>query len=226
MNAPTGELVKKTGSAAPIVVRIKRQDRPDGAPYWETFALDYRPNMNMTSVLRAIAANPVTVEGKRVAPVNYEVSCLEEVCGSCTMLINGTCRQACSALIDRIRDEHGDAAITVAPMTKFPVVRDLVVDRTRMIENLKRIQGWIPVDGYYDAGPGPKIEPKRQEELYALSRCMTCGCCLEACPQFTKDNHFVGAQVVAQVQYFNRHPGKVGADARLEAVMGEGGISD
>ena len=56
---------------------------------------------------------------------------------------------------------------------------------------------------------------------------MTCGCCLEACPQFTKDNDFVGAQIFAQTDYFNSHAtGKLLAEDRLDVIMGEGGISD
>jgi succinate dehydrogenase / fumarate reductase iron-sulfur subunit len=216
-----------TASNAPIVLKIKRQDTPDTAPYWQTFSIPYKPNMNITSVLQAIAMNPKTASGERTTPLTYDAACLEEVCGSCTMVINGKVRQACSALIDPIRAEVGDGPVTLEPMTKFPVVRDLVVDRTRMFENLKRIKAWIPVDGYYNQGPGPKIDPKKQDELYAMSRCMTCGCCLEACPQFTKDNTFVGAQVISQVKYFNLHPtGKVDADERLEEIMGEGGITD
>jgi succinate dehydrogenase / fumarate reductase, iron-sulfur subunit len=214
----------------PIVLKIQRQDRPDSAPYWETFSIPYKPNMNITSCLQGIAANPVTCEGHKTSPVNYDVACLEEVCGSCTMIINGKVRQACSTLIDAIRAEGGEGApapITIEPMRKFPLVRDLIVDRTRMFENLKRIKAWIPVDGYYDQGPGPKIAPGTQDALYALSRCMTCGCCLEACPQFTLDNTFVGAQVFGQVQYFNLHPtGKIEGDERLETIMGEGGITD
>jgi succinate dehydrogenase / fumarate reductase, iron-sulfur subunit len=210
-----------------IVVKIQRRDTPTGGPYWETFSVPYKPNMNITSVFQAIAANPVTVEGKKTSPINYDVACLEEVCGSCTMVINGKVRQACSALIDHIRKEEGEGPIEIGPMTKFPVVRDLMVDRTRMFENLKRIRGWLPVDGYYDLGAGPKVDPKKQDYLYSLSRCMTCGCCLEACPQFTLTNTFVGAQVIGQVNYFNGHPtGKVDADERLETIMGDGGITD
>jgi succinate dehydrogenase / fumarate reductase, iron-sulfur subunit len=216
-----------TISTTPIVLKIKRQDTPDGAAYWQTFSIPYKPNMNITSVLQAIAMNPKTAAGEITTPLTYDAACLEEVCGSCTMVINGKARQACSALIDPIRAEVGDGAITLEPMSKFPVVRDLVVDRTRMFENLKRIKGWIPVDGYYNLGAGPKIDPKKQDELYAMSRCMTCGCCLEACPQFTKDNTFVGAQIFSQVKYFNQHPtGKVDGDERLEEIMGEGGITD
>ena len=147
-------------SDTPIVLQIKRQDRPDSAPYWQTFSIPYKPNMNITSVLQAIAANPVTADGQKTSPVNYDAACLEEVCGSCTMLINGTARQACSALIDHIRKESGDGPITIAPMSKFPMVRDLIVDRARMFENLKRIRGWIPVDGYYNQGPARASTPK------------------------------------------------------------------
>ena len=225
MTAPE---TKPAENQPPIVLIVKRQDKPDTAAYWQTFSIPYRPNMNVTSVLQQIAAYPTTAEGEATAPINYDVACLEEVCGSCTMVINGKARQACSALIDPIRAEKGAAApITIEPMSKFPMIRDLIVDRSRMFENLKRIKAWIPVDGYYDLGPGPKIDPKLQEPLYAMSRCMTCGCCLEACPQFTFDNAFVGAQVLSQVRYFNMHPtGKVDADARLEVVMGDGGITD
>ena len=212
---------------APILLKIQRQDRPDSAPYWQSFSIPYKRNMNITSCFQAIALNPVTAEGQKTTPINYDAACLEEVCGSCTMLINGHVRQACSALIDHILKEDGEGPMTIQPMSKFPVIRDLIVDRTRMFENLKRIRGWLPVDGYYHLGSGPRVDPKTQDTLYHLSRCMTCGCCLEACPQFTLTNSFVGAQVIGQVEYFNAHPtGKIDADERLEAIMGEGGITD
>jgi succinate dehydrogenase / fumarate reductase iron-sulfur subunit len=112
-------------------------------------------------------------------------------------------------------------------MSKFPVVRDLWVDRARMFEDLKRVYGWVPIDGTHHLGPGPRESPEKQEFRYALSRCMTCGCCLEACPQYTKDNHFVGPQAMGQALYFNLHEtGKELQGERLEALMGPGGIND
>lgn len=209
-----------------ITIRIKRQDKPDAAAYWQTFEIPYKPNLNLTTILQTIAGNPVTADGTKTSPVCYDAACLEEVCGSCTVVVNGVARQACSALVDHILEEH-PGPITIEPMSKFPLIRDLQVDRSRMFENLKRIKAWIPIDGSWNLGPGPRITPQVQEEAYPLSRCMTCGCCLEACPQFTKDNAFVGAQVISQVRYFNMHPtGKQDAGERLEAVMGEGGITD
>ncbi len=83
-----------------ITLKIKRQAAPEAKPYWEEFQIPYRPNMNVISVLMEIAANPVTREGKQSTPVIYDSNCLEEVCGSCAMLINRRARMACSALID------------------------------------------------------------------------------------------------------------------------------
>jgi len=89
------------------------------------------------------------------------------------------------------------------------------------------VKAWVPIDGTYDLGAGPPVSQELQEERYPLSRCISCGCCLEACPQYTPTNHFVGAAVISQARLFNGHP--VGAalkNERLEALMEEGGVSD
>ncbi len=80
-----------------VIVRIKRQSSPKVAPHWEEFALKWRPSMNVIICLRDISENPVTREGKKTTPVSYDSNCLEEVCGSCAMLINGKARMACTA---------------------------------------------------------------------------------------------------------------------------------
>ncbi len=209
-----------------FLVKVKRQDRPESGSYWQTFELQREPGMNMTTCLQRIAARPQTTDREDTTPVAYEVACLEEVCGSCTMLVNGRVRQACSALVEHLLDDGTDT-ITLEPMSKFPVMRDLFVDRQQMFENLKRIKGWIPVDGYHAMGPGPRRSPQEQEAAYPLSECMTCGCCVEACPQFGPQSDFIGPAVISQVVYFNSHPvGKFDAAERLKAIMRPGGITD
>jgi succinate dehydrogenase / fumarate reductase iron-sulfur subunit len=230
-----------------INVRILRQDGPGLPAYWERHQVDYVPDMNIISVLQKVAAQARTAEGRTVAPVAWDCGCLEEVCGSCTMVINGRVRQSCSALVDRLMEEDS-AEIELRPMSKFPVLRDLVVDRSRLFRGLQRVKAWVPVDGYYDMGPGPRISRDEQEQSYPLSQCMSCGCCLEACPQYTKieiqrmpgeteqdyqarkneayDSGFVGAAVISQAVLFNAHPtGKNLASERLEALMQPGGIA-
>ncbi len=205
-----------------IIIKIKRQDNENSKPYWEEFELPYKRNMNVTSSLMDIAANPVTRDGKKTAPVTYDSNCLEEVCGSCAMLINGRARMACSALIDNL-----DQPVTLEPFSKFPVIRDLSVDRSVLFENLKAVKAWVPVDGTYDLGPGPKQSAATQEEAYPLSRCISCCCCMEACPQFNDKTGFVGAATISQVRLFNTHPtGQALKVERLQALMGDGGIQE
>src|SRR5580658_1770425 len=208
-----------------VTLKIKRQDGPGQSGYWQEFGVAWHPRMNVISALMEIQKNPVTTSGEKVAPVVWECVCLEEVCGSCTMRINGRVRQSCSALVDAIG--HGDAPIVLEPMSKFPVVRDLVVDRSRMFEALKRVKAWIDLDGTHELGPGPRESQEAQQERYPLSRCMTCGCCLEACPQFNDSSSFIGAAAINQVRLFNMHPsGAMHKNVRLESVMGEGGVAD
>lgn len=198
-----------------------------GKQYWQEFGLILRPSMNVISALMEIQKNPITKQGDPVEPVVWEQGCLEEVCGSCSMLINGKPRQACTALIHQIIESTGSSVITLAPFSKFPLIRDLIVDRTIMFENLKRIRGWIDADGSHERGYGPQVPQQTQEMLYAYSKCMTCGCCVEACPQSNKDTKFVGPQVIAQVQLFNIHPtGAKMKHERLHVMMEEGGIGD
>ncbi|MCX5658826.1 MAG: succinate dehydrogenase iron-sulfur subunit [Planctomycetota bacterium] len=208
-----------------FTVKVKRQDKPDSTPYWDEFVVPYQPNLNVIIVLQWIAANPITTAGKEVAPVAWEAACLEEVCGSCTVNINGRARQACSTLIDVLLAEG--PVVELAPLTKFPVIRDLAVDRQRMFDSLIAIKAWVPIDGTHALGQGPKESPPNQETRYALSRCMTCGCCLEACPQYTLDNSFIGAAAISQARYFNMHgTGKTLSDHRLTVLEGPGGITD
>lgn len=208
-----------------IIIRLKRQDGPDKPSTWEEFAVPWRPNMNIISCLQYIAAHPITTEGQETVTPVWEAGCLEEVCGACTMVINGRVRQACSCLVDTL-GEPG-APITLEPMTKFPLVRDLMVDRSRLFNDLKKVKAWVPIDGTYDLGPGPVISQKEQETRYPLSRCISCGCCLEACPQYRADNEFVGAAILTQARLFNNHPiGKALKEERLDTLMGPGGVSE
>jgi succinate dehydrogenase / fumarate reductase, iron-sulfur subunit len=196
-----------------VILKILRGVKGD--QYWEEFELPYVPGMNIISALMEIQKNPKTT------PVAWEQGCLEEVCGSCSMLVNGRPRQACTALL-----KDGET-VTLEPFTKFPLIRDLCVDRTRMFNALKKIRGWISVDGSQDTGDfGPPIAPEVQEAMYTLSTCMTCGCCSESCPQTSEKSEFMGPAAMSQVRFFNSNPtGELEKSTRLRAALGDDGIA-
>lgn len=229
-----------------IKVRVRRQEGPGKDPYWEIHKIKYEPELNVISILQRIAAQATNSDGKDVTPVAWDCGCLEEVCGACTMQINGRVRQSCSALVDRLLDDNDDE-IVLEPMSKFPVVRDLIVDRQRLFEALTRVEAWVPVDNYYNLGSGERQLRAVQEQNYPLSECMSCGCCADACPQYTKievtqnagesdeafeerkqseyDQAFVGPHAISQAMLFNNHPtGKALASERMDALTNPGGI--
>jgi succinate dehydrogenase / fumarate reductase iron-sulfur subunit len=132
-------------------------------------------------------------------------------------------RQACSTLVDPLTQP-----ITLEPMSKFPLVRDLLVDRQRMFDALRQVRAWVPIDGAWDIHEhAPRISPQQWDLNYDFSRCMTCGCCMEACPQFHPASKFIGPAPLGQTWLFNNHPtGRNNAEERLHAIMGPGGITD
>ncbi|PTG75263.1 succinate dehydrogenase iron-sulfur subunit [Staphylococcus chromogenes] len=203
-----------------IKLIIKRQKDANSQPYEESFEIPYRENLNVIACLMEIRRNPINDKGEKTTPVTWDMNCLEEVCGACSMVINGRARQSCSAIVDQL-----EQPIRLEPMNTFPVIRDLQVDRSRMFDNLKRMKAWIPIDGTYDLGPGPRMPEKKRQTAYELSKCMTCGVCLEVCPNVTSKNDFVGAQAISQVGLFNLHPtGAMTKDERLDALMDQGGL--
>lgn len=210
--------------AKTAILKIYRGDPSN--QYWEEFKVNIGSFSNVISVLMQIQSSPKNIHGKTTTPVAWEQGCLEEVCGSCSMLINGKPRQACSAIIENIVEETGSHVITLAPFTKYPLIRDLVVDRNVMFKDLITAHGWIDADGSVSREFGPKVNPKEQETMYTLSTCMTCGCCTESCPQVHQKSKFVGPAVISQVRLFNLHPtGKGMMEERLDNMMREEGIS-
>ncbi len=134
-------------------VRVLRQDGPGQPPLLGTASRDLRDGHERDQ--RAAADRCAGPDRRRqsVAPVAWDCNCLEEVCGACTMVINGRVRQACSALVDRLLEDR-PGEIELRPMTKFPVIRDLVVDRSRLFHALQAGPGLDPGRRLLRHGPG------------------------------------------------------------------------
>ena len=115
------------------------------------------------------------------------------------MVINGKPRLACDTKLSSCRNGR----LRLEPLRKFPAVRDLMVDRSVMMENLRRIGMWLEEN----AVPSQKTE----ELAYEASRCLQCGCCLEVCPNFYAGGSFFSASaVVPSTRIIAELPGKSG----------------
>lgn len=139
------------------------------------------------------------------------------------MLVNGRVALACAVPIAKAADKQN--RVRLAPMTSFPLVRDLVVDRSRISRTLAvvPVRGpRVPESGVQNAS----LSATRAMELAQLDQCHHCGACLEACPQYGTHSEFVGALTLHEVHRLNRTPGERHEKAeRLEAMMVPGGVN-
>ena len=123
-------------------------------------------------------------QGNAVGTIFWEAGCLQKKCGACAMLINHRPALACDSFLkDAVSKNNNE--IILEPLSKFPVVKDLVTDRSVLFENLKTLQVW--------GGENAEIREKDLDRAYDASRCLQCGCCLEVCPNYRPGNSFFGA---------------------------------
>lgn len=200
-----------------VVLRIQRQDSAAEAESrrFEEFAVTAGAGDSISTALHAIAAEPVTVEGKRVAPVAFESACRADGCGACALLVNGHVRVACRTLLLHARPKKGP--IVLAPLSKFPLVRDLVVDKARLRSARRRLGAWLEAPAAA-AAPLPR-------SFAELDRCTECGACFEACPE-SGQGSFVGPAALNEVAVLGASAsGAAQRTARLDAAMGDGGVA-
>jgi len=171
-------------------VRILRQLGPDTPAYWESFDVDVTADMSVAALLDYINYNDDVFDdqGNPTTRIGWECSCLQGMCGACAMVVNGQPVLACET---HLRDLEG-STIEIRPLGKFPVVHDLVVDRTMIHENLKRSNVFI--ESFDPGNVGKLAKAKRNHwHEYEIAKCLKCGLCLEVCPNYTSGKHFFGA---------------------------------
>ena len=129
---------------------------------------------------------PVTTLLERLDyPIEYSCSCLQGLCGACAMVINSQPKLACKTFVNEEIMTEEYELITIEPLSKFPLVTDLKVDRSVLHDVMKDCEQWLESDA------------KVSDDLnfdYEMSMCLMCGCCTEACPNYGFDD-FVGTQV-------------------------------
>lgn len=157
-------------------ITVVRRKSPDESSYEQTFS--YETDNIADTVASALIS---------IGEVSWECSCLQKKCGACAMIINGRPRLACDS---RLSEVAADFCIRLEPLHKFPVVRDLICDRSILQENLKAIAAWI------EEGDEVKLKEDKKGLLFEAGKCLQCGCCLEVCPNFAAGGDFFGASAM------------------------------
>lgn len=164
-------------------VKVLRQQSPVSEPYWESFNYDGPEDNTVAGILDYLNYHDdiVDVDGRRTTRIGWECSCLQGICGACAMVINGGPALACETFVRDLTKKE----IEIRPLRKFPVIHDLVVDRSSIHENLKQTNVYI---GEYQ----PSADADHEHQ-YAAAKCLKCGLCLEVCPNYVSGRTFFGA---------------------------------
>ena len=205
-------------STKSVTLRIKRSNPEISSE--EKFDQFIVPIEKWTTVLDAL----LDAKSHLDHSIGIRYSCRQASCGSCGMKINGKPSLACFTKISELDSDN----ITVEPMDNFPVVRDLVVNFTRLINNHKKIMPYV-IREDSEIVPGTGVReilqtPEDVEKYIQFSSCIKCGLCNSACPTMAMDTTFVGPQALAQAYRYIADTRDKGKKNRLQIIDESHGI--
>ncbi|MEO3846680.1 succinate dehydrogenase/fumarate reductase iron-sulfur subunit [Streptomyces sp. B8F3] len=167
-----------------VTLRVWRQPGPEAAGGMVSYEVgDVTPEMSFLEVLDTLNERLILAGDE---PVAFDHDCREGICGACGVVINGQAHgpertTACQLHMRSFAD--GDV-IDVEPWraAAFPVVKDLVVDRSAF-DRIIGAGGYItaPTGSAPDAHATPVPKPAA-ETAFEHAECIGCGACVAACP--------------------------------------------
>ncbi len=204
-----------------VTLRIWRQEGPAAKGRFETYVLDdLSPDMSLLETLDLLNRQLVE-KGER--PVAFDHDCREGICGMCSLVVNGVPHgpdsrvTTCQIHMRRFRDGE---TITIEPFRAhaFPVIRDLVVDRSSF-DRIMQAGGYVSVRT--GAAPDAHTVPVPKEvadEAFDAAACIGCGACVAACKNGSA-MLFVSAKVSQLALMPQGHPERERRVLRMVAAM-------
>lgn len=179
------EPIAKKPQGSRYTIRAWRQagkDKPGGL---QTYTVEgIIPNMSFLEMLDVLNEKLVK-EGKDA--IAFDSDCREGICGMCSLVIDGVAHgphSGCTTCAVRMRDFPPGSTITVEPFRAraFPVIKDLVVDRTAF-DQIIAAGGYVSIN----AGAAPDansilVGKEAADKAMDAAACIGCGACVAACP--------------------------------------------
>jgi succinate dehydrogenase / fumarate reductase, iron-sulfur subunit len=166
-----------------ITLKVWRQQNSKSKGGFKTYQLDHVSSDMSFLEMFDVLNNDLVTKGEE--PIAFDHDCREGICGMCSMYINGRPHgplQTTTCQLHMRTFKDGET-ITVEPWraTAFPVLKDLIVDRTAF-ERIQQAGGYISVNtgGVPDANeiPIPKLQA---DKAFDAAACIGCGACVAAC---------------------------------------------
>ena len=168
-----------------INLKIWRQENAESKGQLESYTVaDANPNMSFIELLDTLNEQLI-IKGEN--PVAFDSDCGEGICGSCGMMINGVAHgeQKQTAVCQlHLRSFNDGDTLTIEPWRAkaFPIVKDLVVDRSAF-DRIVAAGGYVSVNtgAAPDANSLP-IPKENSDRAFDYAACIGCGACVAACP--------------------------------------------
>ncbi len=200
-----------------LTLKIWRQKNAKQKGRFETYQVDASPDMSFLEMLDVLNDELITKGGD---PVAFEHDCREGICGSCDMMVNGYAHgpmRGTTVCQLHMRHYNDGDTIVIEPFraTAFPIIKDLVVDRSSF-DRIIQAGGYISVNtGQAQDGNTIPIEKEQAAHAFDAAACIGCGACVAACP-----NASAMLFVSAKVSHLAQLPqGKVEAKRRALAMV-------
>ena len=201
-----------------VTLRVWRQKNGQEPGRFETYeAKEVSPDLSFLEMLDVVNDE---LQRRGIDPVAFDHDCREGICGACSMMINGFAHgpepavAVCQLYMRHFKDGE---TIVIEPWRAraFPVIKDLVVDRSAF-DRIIRAGGYVSVE----TGAAPEansipVPKKDAEEAMDAAACIGCGACVAACP-----NASAMLFVAAKVAHLEKLPqGKIGHPRRVRAMV-------
>ena len=167
-----------------LTLRIWRQQGPDAPGAMKTYELDgVSPDMSFLDMLDTLNEQ-LTADGEE--PIAFDHDCREGICGACGVVINGEAHGPERTTTCQLHMRHftdGDV-IDVEPWraAAFPVVKDLVVDRSAF-DHIIESGGYVSVPtGSAPEAHATPVPKEAADTAFVNAECIGCGACVAACP--------------------------------------------
>jgi len=180
-----------------IGLRVWRQRGPEAAGGFARYELGDLPPA--TTLLEALDLLNERLVGDGEPPVAFDSDCREGICGACGIVVDGRPHgplPGTTTCLVPLRAFRDGATVTLEPFRTgtFPVVRDLVVDRSAL-DRVIAAGGYVSVR----AGSAPEaaalpVAPADAERALDAAACIGCGACVAACPNGSA-SLFTGAKL-------------------------------
>lgn len=178
-----------------IKIKVQRfNPKKDKKPYFKEYIVPFKPTMRVLDALKYIQNN---IDGT----LAFRWNCSAGICGSCAMEVNGIAVLTCKTELKKMLRK-----IKIAPLSAFPIIKDLVVDYSQVYFNekglnlhfIKKKSGKMSFLKIYD---------KEIQEVKKFKSCIECFICNNNCKPFRDNNfEFIGPKSIVKSITYDKHP--------------------